>query len=341
MQDLVAFAFVLGALPYAASFALPPAASLEAQTLPLRGSLRKSIPQLAPLHRTPKEMQRLSRLASGSDGEGADASVEQAYSRAQLGMSVLVASEAIAVVAGQGAASAGSMSVHIGRLQALIVTVAALKVMKGAAARGRLSGGTFRMLALGLLAGFGVVTYHAVFQVIQVLVSAMTGAGISLSAVATLSLGYVAAAAGALTVAAAYRTLEEQTLPKFKLAVQAETMPLTALAVGYAVAAMHAVVWGGAVVLYSKLKLIGALRCFVVAACAHVCQTAAVAGPKRLSSETYQLLNLGLVVDGAVRLATVAFRGYSASLWLFPALSLVTAGAGLAVGKYYAASNAK
>lgn len=341
MQNLVALAFILAALPYAQSFALPPAASVEARTLPIRGSLRKSNVQLAPRHHTPKQKQRLSRPASGSEGEAADASVEQAYGRAQLGMSVLVASEAIAVVAGQGAASASSMLIHIGRLQVLIVAVAALKVMKGAAARGRLSGGTFRMLALGLLAGFGVVTYHAIFQVIQVLVSAGTGAGISLSGVATLSLGYVAAAAGSLTVAAAYRTLEVQTLPKFKLAVQSESAPLTALAVGYAVAAIHAVVWGGALVLYSKLKLIGALRCFVVAATAHVCQTAAVAGPKRLSSETYQLLNLGLAMDGTVRLATIALRGYSASLLLFPALSLVTAAAGLAVGRYYVASNAK
>merc|ERR1719401_605681 len=119
---------------------------------------------------------------------------------------------------------------------------------------------------------------------------------------------------------------------------------MTLLAAGYALTAIYQIVCGGAMVLYTQqLKIIGALRCFIAAAAAHVCQTAAVAGPKRLSSETYRTINLALALDGASSLAMMISIASSASapFWTMalvsfcPAVGLASAVAGWTTGKLY------
>eukprot|EP00435_Cladocopium_sp_Y103_P033963 s168_g8.t1 len=69
-------------------------------------------------------------------------------------------------------------------------------------------------------------------------------------------------------------------------------------------------------------------------------QTAAVAGPKRLSSETYRTLNLALILDGVARIAILVATADKppallASVLVFPAVDLFCALGGWLVGKYY------
>ncbi|CAK9117866.1 unnamed protein product [Durusdinium trenchii] len=74
--------------------------------------------------------------------------------------------------------------------------------------------------------------------------------------------------------------LQQYGLPKFKLDVRAQKgrkWLLTLLAVGYAATAVHQVVWGSACLFVGPFTL-GALRCFIVAACAHVCRGAISVG---------------------------------------------------------------
>eukprot|EP00434_Breviolum_minutum_P010518 symbB.v1.2.009279.t1/scaffold584.1/size184464/14 len=69
-------------------------------------------------------------------------------------------------------------------------------------------------------------------------------------------------------------------------------------------------------------------------------QTAAVAGPKRLSSETYRTLNLALILDGLARIAILVATADKppallASVLVFPAVDFFCALGGWLVGKYY------
>ncbi|CAE7840411.1 unnamed protein product [Symbiodinium sp. KB8] len=121
-------------------------------------------------------------------------------------------------------------------------------------------------------------------------------------------------------------------------AVLGHTEPLE---VGYFVTSLHQVLWGSAS-LFGGFPALGALRCFVVAACAHVCQTASVAGPKRLSSETYRTLNLALLLDATARIAMLVAAANKpsallASVLVFPAVDAFCAMGGWLVGKYYKA----
>jgi len=126
----------------------------------------------------------------------------------------------------------------------------------------------------------------------------------------SLFLAAMMIAAALPTVGASYRALEDHGLPKIKTAITGSTTLMTMLAVGLALSAVHQLVWGFSLLLYTPYKTMGALRCFIVSGCAHVCQTAAVAGPKRLSSDTYSVLNLALAIDSAVQLATTYRFGF-------------------------------
>mmetsp|Transcript_76305 Transcript_76305/g.192862 ORF Transcript_76305/g.192862 Transcript_76305/m.192862 type:complete len:166 (-) Transcript_76305:75-572(-) len=143
-------------------------------------------------------------------------------------------------------------------------------------------------------------------------------------------------------IGASYRALEDHGLPKFKTAITADKEDegarwmLTILAAGLAFTAVQQVFAGGFMMLYTRLKALGAMRCFIMAACAHVCQTAAVAGPKRLASETYRLLNLTVAVDSAARLySAVAPTGLPGVTAIPAGIALFSSAGGWLVGKLY------
>ncbi|CAE7357795.1 CCD1 [Symbiodinium sp. CCMP2456] len=208
----------------------------------------------------------------------------------------------------------------------VIVTAIACGVLRSASARDRLGGGTFRLLSLGLLFACSLLFLRAISSV-GVLLAVASKGPVSLRVEALLLAQVPILFVSCFGCKAAYGTLAKEGLPKFKMALRAEKgrkWLLTLLAVGYFVTSLHQVLWGSAS-LFGGFPALGALRCFVVAACAHVCQTAAVAGPKRLSSETYRTLNLALLLDATARIAMLVAAANKpsallASVLVFPAV---------------------
>jgi len=282
-----------------------------------------------------------------------DALLQDGYDRALLGVRLLLLVQVISALRVAGSAlgirtlsAAGHWLAVFGQalgplVPSLLVATATLRVLSGAASRNRLNGGTFRVLAFGLSSAFCIALYHNSFQLVSQLIGIAKGAeGLSAlcSKSALLALGGVAAwIFSAVSVFwPAYSTLKVHGLPELKTSITSSggNWPLTLAATSYALTAIHQVIWGGALILYSDLKGLGVLRCFVVAACAHVCQTAAVNGPKRLASETYRILNLALIVDSVARIAFVLGpAGGSPFLLIFPAISLCAASSGWLVGR--------
>ncbi|CAJ1423493.1 unnamed protein product [Effrenium voratum] len=268
-------------------------------------------------------------------GKGVAASIETDWARATWGYSAWSGIQAgIAVV-----------SAHFADFSVapLIMTAVCCSVLRSAASRDRLNGGTFRTLGLAVLGASTLFLLKTIMDV-SVLVRLLGQRPVPLETEGKLLAQVPLALVAWFGCKAGYGTLHQHGLPKFKLSVRAERGQrwlLTLLAVGYAVTAVHQVVWGSAA-LFSGPFTLGALRCFIVAACAHVCQTAAVAGPKRLSSETYRTLNLALILDGVARLAILVATADKppallAGVLVFPAVDLVCALGGWAVGKYYKA----
>lgn len=223
----------------------------------------------------------------------------------------------------------------------LIMTAVSCSVLRSAAGRDRLNGGTFRMLGLAVLGASTLFLLKAIMDV-SVLVRLLGERPVPLETEAFLLAQVPLAFVAWYGFQGGYGTLIQHGLPKFKFSVRAEkgrTWLLTLLAVGYAATAIHQVIWGSACLFTGPFTL-GALRCFVVAAVAHVCQTAAVAGPKRLSSETYRTLNLALILDGVARIAILVATADKppallASVLVFPAVDLFCALGGWLIGKYY------
>lgn len=251
-----------------------------------------------------------------------------------FGIGFLMLEEAAEAFKGPAGASRLLSSIPL-----LCVMLAVLRVLNSAGSRGRLGGGTFRVLALGLLAASSVILFDAAFSGVGLLVGSRSYQDL-LVPVALLAAAWEAW----YFTTSSYGTLKAVGLPSVKTALKAETgnrALLTVLAVAYAATAVQQVVWGASLLLYTNLKLTGALRCFVVSACAHVCQTAAVAGPKRLSSDTYRTLNVVLALDSVARLAAIfqlsemSLRWSSPALLVLPSISLLTAVGGWLVGKLY------
>lgn len=267
----------------------------------------------------------------GSAKLSAKSSLETPFFRSFLG--VAAPAVPLGAAAARGIAN-GSFTAHLGAaqtFQVLLVTLFVLKVMQSAASRDRLSGTTFRVLALGLLASFFLIFFDSLYHLGRLLPQIT-----SIGAVPWLPLvvSSVMLVTSYISVTASYKALEDHGLPSFKLGVMSKgAAPLSLLAVGYAVTAFHTLGMGAILTLYGPMKIVGALRCFVVSGCAHVCQTAAVAGAKRLASETYMLLNLALILDSAARLGTVAALGMPPSYSILPAIALVSSAGGWLVGK--------
>lgn len=258
-------------------------------------------------------------------------SLETLFFRSLLG--VVVPALPVGVVATKAVAN-GSLTAHLGAaqtFQVLLVTMFVLKVMQSAAARDRLGGTTFRVLALGLLASFFVILFDSLYHLGHLLPQITSTASASW---VTIIVSLVILVTSYISVTASYKALEEHGLPSFKFGVISKgAAPLSLLAIGYAVTAMHSLGSGAILTLYSPMKIVGVLRCFVVAGCAHVCQTAAVAGAKRLASETYILLNLALILDSVARLGTLKTLGMPPAYSIIPAIALLSSAGGWLVGK--------
>merc|ERR1719291_23192 len=220
---------------------------------------------------------------------------------------------------------------RLGMVPVLLATSAVLRLLRSAVLRNRLCGTTFRVLALANVSAFSVIFYHISFQLWRLLFG-LPGPLRDLPLYPVL-VAVLAQCAAFYAVRASYRVLEEEGLPSLS-----RPRLKNILAFGYALTMIHQVVWGGGLLLYSNLKTTGALRCFVLAACAYVCQTAAVAGPQRLSSDTYKTLNVVLCIDSALRLAST-LRTESVSLGTaatvaLPAVALASSASGWLIGKF-------
>mmetsp|Transcript_90058 Transcript_90058/g.285156 ORF Transcript_90058/g.285156 Transcript_90058/m.285156 type:complete len:355 (-) Transcript_90058:67-1131(-) len=351
MRVAAALLLLLVALPCAGAFApalpvRPRRAALAAAAAAPRlgrgsvlGRLRSS--PVIPVVRPPRPLHaKAAETDAEADGEPP---FEAGFSRAALGTGILAATEVAGALRHWGRPSAGY---SLGVVPVLLLTMASLRVLQSAASRGRLSGGTFRMMSLASLAAFAAMLFVTCFDVLKMFALLAVGR-FSWAAILPLCIGILAINTALPAIGASYGTLAAEGLPKFKTAVRAEKGNrglLTLLAIGYVVTAVHQVMWGGAMLMYSNWKVVGALRCFIVAACAHVCQTAAVAGPKRLSSETYRTLNLALMLDSAICCGTVVFLGAPTSfgaaravavVGALPLVSLLSSAGGWAVGKLY------
>lgn len=149
-------------------------------------------------------------------------------------------------------------------------------------------------------------------------------------------------ALGWFGVKGSYCVLAEHGLPKVKAAIRADDGDLrrSFLAAGYGAIALYQMSVGAYAMLHTDLKLFGALRCFMIAAAAHVCQTAAVAGPKRLASPTYRNLNLALAWDAIIQTIVAAFTLRSSCIisWVslvVQIIAFVCATTGWYIGRYY------
>jgi len=231
-------------------------------------------------------------------------------------------------------------------VQAFVVAALALRVMNSAAARSRLSGTSFKVLAVGICSSFCVIMCNSLYVMGKLLLGPVIKRWtVPFFPVMSQKMSYVLPQAGVAAlsiftafhaVRACYGTLGEHGVPKFKMTVKStESGLLSLLALCYLATALHSVYWGGILAMYSPFKTAGALRCFVVAACAHVLQGAAVAGSKRLSSDTYTTLNIALMFDAGVRLATVMMLRSPKLLWIPAIVALIASVGGLLVGKSY------
>jgi len=188
-------------------------------------------------------------------------------------------------------------------LASLLEALAVLYVMRGAANRNRLNGGTFRALALALVAAGFVVLFDSGKHLVQaVQIVAQGGTAVWTGVVPVARARVIASVAAVFALRASYTTLLRHGVPPIKTAVYCkESWMLSLVALGQALVAGHHLIVGAAQMLYTDAAA-GALRCFLSAACAHVCQTAAVAGSQRLSSNTYRWLNFSLILAGLLRL---------------------------------------
>lgn len=247
-------------------------------------------------------------------------------------------------------AMANAAKMQLSSLQAVqvfVVAALALRVLNSAAARNRLSGTTFKVLAMGLASAFCAIMVNSLYVVGKLLLGPVIKRWTMpfIGGMMSQKMSYVLPLAGVAglsiftafhAVRACYGTLQEHGVPKFKMTIKSkESVVLSLLAMCYFATSLHSVYWGGILAMYSPFKTAGALRCFVVAACAHVLQGAAVAGSKRLSSDTYTTLNLALMFDAGVRLATVMLLRSPKLLWIPSIVALIASVGGFLVGKSY------
>jgi len=308
----IALALALSASPWTLSFSAPRALGARPLTSVVRRGASDAKPSAA--EESAPSMEEDAAALIG------DARLEASFGRAAVGTWIMAAS----MLPGQWRS-----------VPAVLCAIASLQVLRNAASRDRLSGGTFRMLCLGLLAGFSAMLFNSGCQVMEL---TLRSQGVfNVRSAIRVAATIFASVSG---LGAAYRALEDHGLPKFKTEIRAakgRRWLLTLVAAGCAFTAVQQLVIGGVLLFYSRYKAVGALRCFVISACAHVCQTAAVAGPKRLSSETYGLLNAAVALDAVVRLSLwVGTEIGVAALPAAPALvTLLSAGVGLLIGKLY------
>lgn len=291
----------------------------------------------------------LEQLPNQKKSEGEGMSLETGYYRAGWGAALLAAPKLLAVGKGGFLGTAKAELAALQMAQVLVVVVIVLKVMRSAAARGRLNGTTFKQLNLALIGAFATIFGISLYELAGLAFKAVSKGGALSALIGPIALTVLALWTSWLAVSTAYKALEEHGLPSFRCGVVAKEGALfSALAIAYAVTALHSAWWGFILTLYSPLKMFGALRCFVVAACAYECQKAAVAGrtqcsalggktspaqPRRLASETYRQLNVALIVDSICRLYALRTLGSGLSFFVLPGLALATSSIGWLTGK--------
>lgn len=217
----------------------------------------------------------------------------------------------------------------------MCVAAAALWVLQDAARRDRLSGGTFRMLSLGALLAFSGLLAHAGFEI---------AGWFKVGFVTPYPLVFASAIfwTSLPTIDTAHKVLKEYGIPDIKMDVSSRGKGMskyvcTVLAIGYLVSAAQQLLVGANGFLYTGAKTQGMLRCFVMASAFHVCQTAAVAGPARLSSATYGWLNKALMVETLTRLACRFYFGHGdpGLAVIFPVIGLVSSFGGWLMSRLY------
>eukprot|EP00929_Paragymnodinium_shiwhaense_P120610 TRINITY_DN92588_c0_g1_i1.p1 TRINITY_DN92588_c0_g1~~TRINITY_DN92588_c0_g1_i1.p1 ORF type:complete len:343 (-),score=46.44 TRINITY_DN92588_c0_g1_i1:282-1310(-) len=288
-----------------------------------------------------RAVEEVAAKVSESDADKAgDGSLESGYNLAGWGTALLAAPQLYA--AGKG------NFVALQEFQLLVVVLIVVKVMRSAAARNRLNGTTFKQLNMALIGTFATL-FCISLHVLAGLATAAVRSGCSCILCVQALFGLLLLGTSKVMVSTAYKGLEKHGLPAFRSTIVAKEGPaFSALAVAYAITALHAVWFGSAQALYSGFKAVGLIRCFMVAACAYECQKAAVAGrtgcsalggeskpttPRRLSSETYRLLNIALMVDSACRLYPLYMAGAGLAAFAFPGLALAASSLGWLAGK--------
>ncbi|QDZ19661.1 hypothetical protein HOP50_03g21790 [Chloropicon primus] len=240
--------------------------------------------------------------------------------------------------------NAGYYFLGFGETTALLMPqLAASVVLRSAALRGRLTGTTFKVLNLSLLVSSTLLFVAEVFQSIS-----EGGIGFkTLSATITAAISYIA--------------LKRHGWPTFKFELGENK--LLALSKGYfGLSACTGVFMvlntlGSGVLSFLFGKLTGetilephhfitfAALLAIQGGILHTLQTAAVAGEKRLSSETYRNLNLGVILSAISALMGIFWASTMKCqvLWVFLTLGvyniaqLVACSSGFYLGKTYKA----
>lgn len=287
--------------------------------------------------------------SGGKSSEAADKSADTRFTIGKFGVLLLMGFEMLAA-AKQGGLSMPAGRAHFESLGMFAVTAAALRVMRKAASRSRLNGGTFRVIGLGCLCAFTGIFCHVGFIMAAYLTksfahrstdmaSAYLMASLQVKSLPwwfnhgpTLWLGGIALFTCVPIISTTYAALQRHGLPKFKLEMPSDDAEVSylCLAIGYAVSSLHQVINGAHAILHSGFKTQGLLQCFIVGACFHVCQSAAFVGPKRLRSATYRTLNAALAFHSILRLVSQSRHGSV----LLPWIALLSSGTGWLVGTF-------
>jgi len=215
---------------------------------------------------------------------------------------------------------AGYYFLGFGQTTALLIPqLASSIVLRSASLRNRLSGTTFKVLNLSLFASSVLLFVAELFQ-------SISEGGIGFK---TLS--------ATLTAAVSYLALRRHGLPEFKFSTQGAIGKVLTLAQAYFILT----VWTGALVVSNSVGsglisfLFGKVTREVIlephhfitfaallaiqAGTLHTLQSAAVAGEKRLSSDTYKKLNLGGILSAISALLGICWAAKMKCqvLWVF------------------------
>lgn len=285
-------------------------------------------------------------VRSSSKKDSEDESAEAGFTRGGLGVLLLMSFEYVAL-ANKGLSTTVGRA-HCESMGMLAVTGAALWVMRSASSRGRLDGGTFRMLSMGSVCAFTGLFYHAAATTLPYLTKFFAAKSVDMY---PLLLGGAVLWTCFSIVSTSYANLRQHGLPNFNLEILSDSdkdrITCSFLAAAYAVCALYQVIHGAYDILYSGWKTQGFLQCFIVGACFYVCQTAAVVGPKRLGSATYRTLNVAFIFHSILRLLSqyhVVHRHHwyhrhhlpltGASSIIVPSLALLTSVVGWLLGTF-------